>query len=127
MDPLKELFINYVKCPYDYPFDLGQEPDKYGYFEVLIGKDGTVYEAPNGHQRGVILMIARDKNISPEEVVQSADIAYYTEWMLKESQAIMVWHEFYMGYVNEKQQKTIDYLKEAGFMSKNARTREPAY
>lgn len=127
MESTFELLVNYMKCPYDYPFDLGQQPDKFGYFEVIIGKDGTVYEAPNGHQRGVVMMIARDKGITAEEVENTADVAYYIEWLLKESQAVMVWHEFYMGYVNEAQRKTIDYLKEAEFMSKNARERQPAY
>ena len=118
---------NYMKCPYDYPFDLTQKPDRFGYFEVLIGKDGIVYEAPNGHQRGLVMMIARDQNITPNEVDDKADVVYYHEWLLKESGALMVWHKFYTGTPNEKQEQTLNMLKERGFLSKRATYRIPAY
>lgn len=126
-NPLEELWHDYMKCPYDYPFDLTQEPDKYGYFEVLIGKNGNVYDAPNGHQRGVVMMIARDQKMTPEEVEQKADKIYYQEWLLKESGAIMVWHQFYIGTPNEQQQQTIEYLKQRGFLAKNALAKVPVY
>ena len=120
-EALDELWHNFMKCPYDYPFDLTQEPDRYGYFEVLIGKDGTVYEAPNGHTRGLVMMIARDKNITAKEVDEIADVFYYREWLLKESGALMVWHKFYIGTPNELQAQTLAMLKERGFMAKEAK------
>ena len=118
---LFDLRQNFMKSPYDYPFDLTQEPDRYGYFEVLIGRDGKVYEAPNGHTRGLVMMIAKDKKITPDEVDAMADVIYYREWLLEQSGAIMVWHKFYIGTPNEEQAQTITMLKERGFLAKDAR------
>ena len=127
MNVLIDIWQNYMKCPYDYPFDLSGEPDPYGYFEVLIGRDGNVFNAPNGHQRGVTMMIARDKNITPKEVDEQADVINYTEWLLKESKAIMIWHKYYMGNPNEAQQNRIVWLKNNGFMAKDAKQIFPSF
>lgn len=127
MNALEELYTNYQKCPYDYPFDLSQEPDQFGYFEVLMDRDGNIYEAPNGHTRGLVMMIARDQNITAEEVDAKSDVINYQEWLLKESEAIMIWYSFYTGYLNDKQKQAIDYLIEKGYMDKEAYGRQPAY
>lgn len=120
-DFLQELKNDYSKCPYDYPKDLNVEPDKYNYFECLIGRDGVVYEAPNGHQRGLIMMAARNLNITPDEVNLISDKIWYQEWLLMKSEAVMMWHDFGKGNANEAQLQTIERLKEMKHIASNFR------
>ena len=116
-DFLQELKNDYSKCPYDYPMDLDVKPDKYDYFECLIGKDGVVYEAPNGHQRGLVLMAARNLDVTPERINEICDKIWYQEWLLMKSEAIMMWYDFGKGNPNQAQLETIERLKQMKHIS----------
>lgn len=123
------MYTNYQKCPYDYPFDRNSPPDKFGYFEVIMDKEGRIYEAPNGHQRGAILMLARDLGITTEKVERRAVSAGadYIEWIVEKAQVLLIWHRFYIGVPNEKQRASIEDLKNKGHIHHNAMARGTYY
>lgn len=119
LDVLKELYGNYIKCPYDHPYDLKNHDKRFCYFEAIIDKDRNVLEAINGHTRGLVMMIARDKNMTPEEVDLSvADTPFdYLERLIELSGAVLVWYDFIKGPCNDKQKNVINYLVKEGFLS----------
>lgn len=121
---VQNLFESYYKCPYDFPIDIEKkEVDKFGYFEAILGRDGVVYDAPNGHTQGLRSIIAREKNIPVNEVDNIANKLWYMEWLIKESGAVLLWHNFAMGNPNDVQKKTLSRLIEIGHMDKNAGVR----
>lgn len=117
-----DMIANYSKCPYDFPYDLNQEPDNYGYFESLMTRDGQVYLAPNGHTRGLVMILSRDLNKTPEEIESIANREHdYLEWLMEQTGVLLCWYDFYTGNANEAQQSTIDYLITNKFVSRNYR------
>lgn len=109
----------FLKNPSDYPFDIEQMPDPYHYFESLMDESGNVFEAPNGHSQGVMMLLAQKWGVTASVVSESCPhVSFWHEWLLKESGVIMIWHDRCVGQsFNEAQLAMLKTLQEKGHIS----------
>ena len=115
---IDKLNSNYNNCPYDCPIELSNGPIHIRYFDAIMDRDGTSYETPAGHTRGLVLMYARKMEISPEEAEELAvNSGGYADWLQEELDVIILRYEFYQGCPNRKQRVAILRLIEGGFVS----------
>lgn len=117
---MDEFFLYSYKNPYDYAWDFSKSIEENncecGNFEAIMDKKGNVYQIPNGHTEACIEMMKIDFDLTREEIYDIADTVWYLEWLLSASECLFLRNTFYQGYANEKQLKTIGYLKEKGLI-----------
>lgn len=88
------------------------------YLEVLIEADGHIVYAVPSHIQKAILLACRKLRITPEQLNDLCPPEYYADfdtWVLRQTNAIMVWNNFFKGESPTIQQRnSLRKLKLAG-------------
>lgn len=100
------------------PFDLQIHKETFiNYLEVVILENGTVEYAVPSHQMKVTDIIAKQRNLTRTGVSELCPPEYYFDynnWLCRESKAVMVWNDFFLGEPNDLQLHTLTILMEHG-------------
>lgn len=114
----KELEITNPK-QYDlyHRFDPKLHKQKYiHYLEVVIDKNGVVHYAVPSHQEYLIFECCRQMKLSRDEVLKKAPVYDFLDWLMKQTDLILVWSDNYLGKANEKQKETLQMLIDEGLL-----------
>lgn len=100
------------------PFDIETHKKTFiNYLEVIVAEDGTVMYAVPSHQRKLIAMACEKLDVTEERLHELVPQEYHfdvMDWLMEITGAVAIWNDFMQGFANEKQQKAIQELADAG-------------
>lgn len=87
------------------------------YLEAILFPDGHVEYAIPSHQEKLISILQKKLGVKRQAIYDMCPEAYYfalLDWLLKETECVSLWTQFFVGDLNESQKKTVQALVDAG-------------
>lgn len=96
------------------------------YLEVVIRKDGTIEYAIPSHNKKMEMIVCEKYNLKfdtncynskeLEDMFEATGRpgADWFDWLLEESEVVLVWNKMYFGKVNDKQLEALKMLRREG-------------
>lgn len=103
------------------PFDVNIHKKVFvNYLELVITEDGIPHYANPSHTEYLYKLACDKLNMTRNEIdqyiISHGLVADFVEWMIDQTNAVLIWFDFYKGKPNQKQCDTINMLIKEGVM-----------